>query len=237
MKSQFESLGGEFVLAAEKIAEKLLDIKAFVFDWDGVFSLGAKGVDVSSSFTEADSMGTNMMRYSYWRKNDEEPLAVAIITGANNPTAIQFAKREHFYAVYSRIHDKSRAIEHFCAMNNLEPYQVACCFDDVNDFPMARICGLRFMVRRAASPLLLDFARDNHLCDYITGSQSGQFAVREITDLVMGMHNIYEDVINSRIDYDWQYQNYFENRQGRETEFFTNNIHREIVPMKETPGQ
>jgi len=237
VKQQFESLGGEFVMAAEKIAEKLIDIKAFVFDWDGVFSLGAKGVGVSSSFTEADSMGTNMMRYSYWRKHDEEQMAVAIITGANNPTAIQFAQREHFYAVYSRIHDKSRAIEHFCKMNDLEPYQVACCFDDVNDFPMARICGLRFMVRRAASPLLMDFARDNQLCDYITGSQSGQFAVREITDLVMGMHNVYDEVINSRIDYDWQYQSYFEERQSRETVFFTNDIHREIVPMPLPTGQ
>ena len=237
MKKQFESLGGEFVLSAEKIAEKLNDIKAFVFDWDGVFSLGAKGEGVSSSFTEADSMGTNMMRYSYWRKNDATQMAVAIITGANNPTAIQFAKREHFYAVYSRIHDKSRAIEHFCEMNGLEPRQIACCFDDVNDFPMARICGLRFMVRRAASPLLMEFARNNDLCDYITGSQSGQFAVREITDLVMGMHNVYAEVINSRIAYDAQYQSYFEERQSRETLFFTNDTHRKVVPMTLPSGQ
>lgn len=231
MKDKFENLGGEFVLPAEKIAEKLLNIKAFVFDWDGVFSLGAKGVGVSSSFTEADSMGTNMLRYSYWRKNEEKPLAMAIITGANNPTAIQFAKREHFYAVYSSIHDKSKAIEHFCKLNDIEPHQVACCFDDVNDFPMARICGLRFMVRRAASPLLLDFARENKLCDYITGSQSGQFAVREITDLVMGMHNVYNDVIFSRIEYDQAYQHYFKNRQARETVFFTNDKQREIVSI------
>ncbi|WP_299463339.1 phosphatase [uncultured Microscilla sp.] len=231
MKKKFEDLGGEFVLAAEKIAEKLANIKAFVFDWDGVFSLGAKGVGVSSSFTEADSMGTNMLRYSHWRKNEKKTLAMAIITGANNPTAIQFAQREHFHAVYSSIHDKSKAIEHFCLLNHIAPEQVACCFDDVNDFPMARICGLRFMVRRAASPLLLDFAREHQLCDYITGSQSGQFAVREITDLVMGMHNVYKDVIFSRIAYDDDYQAYFKNRQTRETVFFTNDKQREIVPM------
>ena len=231
MKDKFEALGGEFVLPAEQMAEKLANIKAFVFDWDGVFSLGAKGVGVSSSFTEADSMGTNMLRYSYWRKNENTPLAMAIITGANNPTAIQFAQREHFYAVYAKIHDKSKAIEHFCELNGLTPDQIACCFDDVNDFPMARICGLRFMVRRAASPLLLDFARENQLCDYITGGQSGQFAVREITDLVMGMHDVYQDVIFSRIAYDEDYQAYFNNRQDRETVFFTNNKDREIIPM------
>lgn len=231
MKSHFEELGGEFVLPAKKIAEKLLDIKAFVFDWDGVFSLGAKGVGIASSFTEADSMGTNMLRYSYWRKNEENPLAVAIITGAKNPTAIQFAQREHFYAVYSKIHDKSKAIEHFCELNDLAPHQVACCFDDVNDFPMACICGLRFMVRRAASPLLMKFARENQLCDYITGGQSGQFAVREICDLVMGMHGIYPEVIFSRIAYDTAYQQYLGNRQAKETVFYTNDQQRRIIPM------
>ena len=68
-KSIFENLGAEFLLPQYKIAEKLQNIKAFVFDWDGVFNKGEKNATISSSFNEVDSMGTNLLRFSYFLKN------------------------------------------------------------------------------------------------------------------------------------------------------------------------
>ena len=88
----FEELGGEFVSPSSLMAEKWRGIKAIVFDWDGVFNTGLKGHETTSHFTEADSMGVNMLRFSNWLINKEQ-LTCAIITGQNNLSAAHFAKR------------------------------------------------------------------------------------------------------------------------------------------------
>ena len=64
-------MGAEFVISAEEIAQKFSQIKAFVFDWDGVFNTGEKNGGGSSSFNEIDSMGTNLLRFSYYLKNKQ----------------------------------------------------------------------------------------------------------------------------------------------------------------------
>jgi len=38
----FTQLGGEFITPVSELAEKLSSVKAFIFDWDGVFNDGTK---------------------------------------------------------------------------------------------------------------------------------------------------------------------------------------------------
>ena len=45
-------LQGKFVKNAEEFAAKIPQIKAFVFDWDGVFNSGEKSAEGSSLFSE-----------------------------------------------------------------------------------------------------------------------------------------------------------------------------------------
>ncbi len=61
-----EYFKGVFITDASVIQQKLKKIKAFIFDWDGVFNDGRKDIDGNSSFSEVDSMGVNMMRFSYY---------------------------------------------------------------------------------------------------------------------------------------------------------------------------
>src|ERR1700758_1861343 len=112
-KSIFENLGAEFLLPQYKIAEKLQNIKAFVFDWDGVFNNGQKNENGSSSFNEIDSMGTNLLRFSFFLLNKKLPLT-AIISGEKNESAFYFSKREHFNCSYFKIADKTFGINHLC---------------------------------------------------------------------------------------------------------------------------
>jgi 3-deoxy-D-manno-octulosonate 8-phosphate phosphatase (KDO 8-P phosphatase) len=85
----FENMGGVFVSSTPKIIEALGKIKAFVFDWDGVFNNAVKNENKSSNFNEADSMGTNMLRFSHYLLSNELP-KTAIISGERNEFAFYF---------------------------------------------------------------------------------------------------------------------------------------------------
>jgi 3-deoxy-D-manno-octulosonate 8-phosphate phosphatase (KDO 8-P phosphatase) len=217
VQASFESIGGCFVASPAEIAAALTDCRGAVFDWDGVFNSGRKGVSTESDFTEADSMGTNMLRYGLWRSVGRLPFT-AIISGEDNQSAIRFAARECFDSVYTGIKDKRNVIEHLSSQNDLDAKELICVFDDINDLGMAELCGVRLMVRREASPLLKEYAAQRSLCDYVTGSP--EFAVREVCELVLGLSGAHDDVVQSRVAYDEEYRRYFQARQAVTTRAF-----------------
>lgn len=210
--ARFTRLGGTFVQSPETLAERFRHITALVFDWDGVFNRGEKGGDASSGFTEADSMGINMLRYAIWRRDQQLPVC-AIITGEKNAAAEQFARRERFHGFYYGVKDKRSAMADCLARNSLKPEQVACIFDDINDLAMAVDSGLRVLVRRRASEMLRGYALETSACDYITANESGQYAVRESAELLLGLSGSFEAVIASRSAHDATYRAYFSSRQ------------------------
>ena len=215
----FKSLGAELVVMEDELSAKFSMIKAFVSDWDGVFNDGIKNPGNPSPYAEADSMGLNLLRYSFWLKKGKIP-PFAIITGAENPTAIELAKREHFQVVYSKIVDKKEALLHFCKIMNLHPSEVACFFDDANDLSMAKACGLRFLFRRNASPLFHRFVKEQQICDYVTANEGKNYAIREVSEVMMLLNNNYEQVLQSRADFDEKYQQYYQLRQSLSASFF-----------------
>ncbi len=160
-------------------------------------------------------MGVNMLRYGLWRRDGRLP-RTAIITGEPNASAELFAEREHFDALYQRVKDKRAALADFCGRYDLEPQHVACLFDDINDIGMASRCGVRILVRRDASDLLRDYLCRGAICDYVTASRSGDYAVREATELMLGLSCLFDETVESRVAFDAQYQTYFAARQAVE---------------------
>jgi 3-deoxy-D-manno-octulosonate 8-phosphate phosphatase (KDO 8-P phosphatase) len=215
--ARFAELGGRFLTDPQQLTVRLGEIRALVFDWDGVFNTGAKGHAAQSGFNEADSMGTNMLRYGLWRRDGDLPVT-AIITGENNPSAESFATREHFHAVYTGASDKAEAIDRLCAAYKLTTAQIACVFDDINDIGMARQCGARFLVPRGADSLFQDYLTRNGCVDYATAASSGRFAVREVAELVLGLLGVFDAVVDSRVAQDVPYRQYFSLRQEVETQ-------------------
>lgn len=208
----FRQLGGEFLLSPEALAARLAGIRAFVFDWDGVFNAGRKGGQTASTFGEADSMGTNLLRYALWRRDGALPF-VAVISGASNIVARQFAEREHFNAVFTGVRNKSDVFARVTAEHGIEPAECAFIFDDVNDFGPARQCGLRLMIRRRSSPLLLEYAATQGICDYVTGTEGGSGAVREVCEMLLGLSGAFDAVVASRTNFAPEYEHYFAARQ------------------------
>lgn len=217
---RFRAAGGSFITPVEELREKLNDCRGVIFDWDGVFNAGRKGQMTPSGFAEADSMGTNMLRYGLCRRSGSLPYT-AIISGEDNETAVAFAKREHMTAVYTGVRKKQDVVAHLCEESGLLPQQLACVFDDINDLAMAKICGLRFMVRRDASPLFTDFVETRRHCDYISGAGGDSYAVREICELMLGIMDFYPQAVESRVASDTDYEYYFKARQSVTTSCYT----------------
>src|ERR1700741_965630 len=101
----FTELGGTFCRPFAEFKDRLATIKAYIFDWDGVFNDGVKTAQGGSPFSAGDAVGTNMLRLGHWLRHKSLP-AVAVITGEENPAAQYLSQRDHFHAVYFKSTNK-----------------------------------------------------------------------------------------------------------------------------------
>jgi 3-deoxy-D-manno-octulosonate 8-phosphate phosphatase (KDO 8-P phosphatase) len=218
--SNFIEIGGQFISDHTLISRKLKDIKAFIFDWDGVFNNGQKSLDGGSNFSEVDSMGTNLLRFSHFLKKGALPLT-AVISGEKNDTAFYFCRRECFNYSFFKTPHKTDALNFICKEQKIKPEEVAYFFDDVLDLSVAAVCGLRLMVNRRANPLFVDYCVRHQLVDYLTGAEGGFCAVREATELLIGLNGNFDTVIHDRTHYTDNYKKYIDQRRAVKTQFFT----------------
>lgn len=221
---------GRFIVQPADIVKKLNNCKAYIFDWDGVFNDGYKSDNNSSPFSEIDSMGLNMLRFNHYLRTGINPI-VATITGESNALAYTLAKREHFTAVYFKIRNKIDALEHICKLHRLAPEEVAFVFDDILDFSVAPVAGVRIMVPHLSSPSLVEYAVKNNLVDYITHCDGQQNAVREASELFMMISGRYDETISNRVEFTDTYKDYLMHRDSVETSFFTSNELKTIQPV------
>ena len=226
----FISQGGNFVVPPSLISEKLSGIKAFIFDWDGVFNDGFKRDNLGSPFSEADSMGLNMLRFSYYLKYNFIP-KIFIITGENNQPALTLSNREAFAGVFLNVKNKIQALDMICQEHALLAEEVAFSFDDILDLSLAEKAGLRFMVKRSASPLLTQMVIKESWVDYVTANEGGNHAVREISELVIGLNGNFGTVVNERVKFSNTYSSYLSERNQIEPTFYTGRTG-QIEPLK-----
>ena len=218
----FSEKGGVFRIPSNEIQNRLLNVNALVLDWDGVFNDGVKDGEGGSLFSEVDSMGINMLRFSYYLKY-ERVLPVFIITGENNKPALRLSEREHFNGVYLKTTKKIDAIEHINKQFGLHHSGIAFVFDDVLDLGVAEEVLLRFYVRREANVLLNELVEDQKLADYFTFNTGSNNAVREVCELCMGLIGNYCETINQRKDFSPLYKAYLNTRNTIITQKFTGN--------------
>ncbi len=217
IEDTFVDIGGQFHTSAFDLRNRLENIKAYIFDWDGVFNDGRKGGDRVSTFSEVDSLGVNMMLFGHFLSN-RSLAKTGVITGEASPACLNWAQRENVNAVYVEAKQKDVALAHFCYTHGIEPENVAYFFDDVLDVPVAQKVGIRMAVCRAANPVFIDYLEKNKLVDYKSGSDGNNHAVREFCELMLCLMEKQFEVIDHRAAYDNFYQDYFNHRQQNSTE-------------------
>ena len=208
----FRAGGALLVASSGEFRARLANVRAFLFDWDGVFNPGRKSEGSPSGFSEADSMGTNLLRFAWWLRDQGRLPFTGILTGQDNPTAVRLAERERFDAVYRGFLNKRAALEDMRTRFDIRPDQVCFLFDDVLDLGVAAQCGLRTLVRNAGAPLLARYVVDQGLCEYVTGREGGAHAVRETAELLLGLTGDFEHVVNERATHSDLYCSYLDER-------------------------
>lgn len=209
--------GGQFFTPTNLFKGRLSNIKALLFDWDGVFNSGEKGV-IPSTFNEADSMGINMLRFGYYMLSGKIPYT-AIVTGETNQTAFKWAKRERFDDVFFQVKNKVELLAKLKASHKIEPDQVLFVFDDVLDLSLAKMVGARFLVNRKANPLFIEFCMKHNLCDYLTFSSGSENALREISEVALDGIGKFGATMEERMIYDGAYSEFLSEKMSKETNF------------------
>ena len=209
----FADRGGEFVASPSVFVAKAQKIKCIAFDWDGVFNSGVKGEGVYSYFSEVDSMGLNILRFG--RKIvSGDILFAGIISGEKNPSTEKFVNREHLNFKCLGFKNKTEGLNHVLKHFNLSPEEVAFVFDDILDLSVAKLCGLRFQIRRNATPMFNEYVKNRNLADYITANTGERFAVREVCELLLAALGVYDKAVDSRVAFDSVYASYIQERNS-----------------------
>ena len=190
----FVQIGGRFYTSAYNIQVKLKDIKAYVFDWDGVFNDARKGADLSGNYSEVDTVGIKMLRFAHFLMH-KNIARVAIFDEQNNDLAKSWGKRESVDEVYVNLRNKDEALQHFCDKHGIEPSNVAYVFDDIMDVSVARKAGIRLAVGRNDSPVFRNYLKEEKLVDYRSGNDGRNHAVREHCELLLMLFNKHHEVI------------------------------------------
>jgi 3-deoxy-D-manno-octulosonate 8-phosphate phosphatase (KDO 8-P phosphatase) len=220
---------GRFVAGEADVEKRLSKAKAFIFDWDGVFNNGFKLGQAGSGFSEVDSMGTNLLRFSYFLKTKHLPVT-AIISGEKNESAQFFAAREHYDMAFYKIAHKIDALSYLCDHKNIKPEEVVYFFDDVLDLSIARICGLRIMISKKATKLFIDDCIQNGFIDYISANDGGDHGVRESCEMLMSINSTFSEVLKQRTDLSDTYKEYLTYRNNITTRIFTKDKTGRIIP-------
>jgi 3-deoxy-D-manno-octulosonate 8-phosphate phosphatase, YrbI family len=153
---------------------KLHEIKAFVFDVDGVFTDGTVLVTESGDLLRAHNAKDG---YAI-RSAVLAGYPIGIITGGTSATIPRRFKMLGIEDIYIGSHTKIEALEDFCQKHGLKAQEVLFMGDDIPDLLAMRACGLACCPADAVEEV-------KQAAAYISPFVGGRGCVRDIVEQVM----------------------------------------------------
>ena len=166
-----------FQKKAKKIKLILLDVDGVLTD--GGITLDDRGVE-AKRFDVRDGQGIALLIHA--------GIEVGFITGRSSRIVRRRAKELGVTMVYQGVSDKTEIYERIKRKTGLQDEQIGYIGDDIPDLPVLQKAGLAIMVGGGWSGL-------QATVDYITKSEGGRGAVREISELVLKVQNKWRDVV------------------------------------------
>ena len=157
--------------------KKLRDIKAFVFDVDGVFTDGTVLVTESGDFLRAHHAKDG---YAV-RCAVTLGYPVGIITGGTSLTIPKRFDMLGITDVYLGAHAKMEPFLHFCAKYRLNPSQTLFMGDDIPDIEVMKACGLPCAPLDAVPEV-------QQVAHYISPYAGGKGCVRDVVEQTLRLH-------------------------------------------------
>ena len=154
--------------------EKLKNIKAFIFDVDGVLSL-----DVSPLDENGDPMRTANVKDGFAiRYALLNGFQVAIVTGANTQRVKLRYKKLGVELIYLNSFEKTGCLEDIIAKTGLQNDEILYMGDDLVDFPIMKEVGIPTCPLDAVPEI-------KAISLYISDRKGGEGCVRDVIEQVM----------------------------------------------------
>ena len=154
--------------------EKLIKIKNFVFDVDGVFTDGSIIVDNSGNelrvFNTRDGIAVKLatdLGYNF-----------CVISGGKNEGVRKRLNRLGIKNVYLGVNNKMEVFKSFMNDNNLKTSETMFMGDDIPDIQILKMVGLSCCPNDAAKEV-------RELVDYISIKKGGEGCVRDIIEQIL----------------------------------------------------
>ena len=152
----------------------LKNIKAFVFDVDGVFTDGSVYLMPDGSMCRVMNVldgyaVVKARKYNY---------PICVITGGDDPMVRNRINYLGITEYYAKVGDKLEKFEEFKAKYNLQNDEILTMGDDLPDMGMMRISGISACPENSVAEIKL-------VSDYISSIQGGKGAVRDVIEQVM----------------------------------------------------
>lgn len=154
--------------------EKLKDIKAFVFDVDGVFTDGSVYLLPGGNMCRV----MNVLDGYAVVKAIKNNYKIGVITGGNDD---QVRHRINYLGIsdyYAKSSNKRIDFEDFKSKYNLENEEILMMGDDLPDMEIMKMAGISACPKNSVPEV-------KEISDYISSIEGGKGAVREVIEQVM----------------------------------------------------
>jgi len=153
---------------------KLKNIKAFVFDVDGVFTDGSVYLLPGGNMCRVMSVLDGYAVVKALKKN----YLIGVITGGNDDEVRHRINYLGISDYYAKSPNKELDFEHFKTKYNLKNDEILMMGDDLPDVQIMKISGISACPKNAVPEV-------KEISDYISPIEGGQGAVRDVIEQVM----------------------------------------------------
>ncbi|SHF22573.1 3-deoxy-D-manno-octulosonate 8-phosphate phosphatase (KDO 8-P phosphatase) [Marinitoga hydrogenitolerans DSM 16785] len=154
--------------------DKLSRIKVFIMDVDGTLTDGKLYIGENREsfkvFNVKDGLGIKLLI--------NEDIIPVIISGRSSKIVLYRAKELGIKEIYQGVKDKIKIFEFLKKKYNLCNDNFAFIGDDLNDLPLMKLVGFKFVVKNASKELL-------DIADYVSKYNGGEGAVRDAINFII----------------------------------------------------
>jgi 3-deoxy-D-manno-octulosonate 8-phosphate phosphatase (KDO 8-P phosphatase) len=158
--------------------EDLVNVKAFIFDIDGVLSLQT----ISLNAFGVPNRTVNLRDGYALQLAVKKGYYVGIISGSNSKDYLKRLKLLGIKDIYLNSRSKIEHFNHFLKKYNLKSSSVLYMGDDIPDFRVMKETGVAVCPADADSEI-------KQIASYISDKKGGEGCVRDVIEQVLRLHN------------------------------------------------
>ena len=158
--------------------ENLIDIKAFIFDVDGVLTDGKLLISESGELLRSMNVKDGFaMKFAI-----DSGYKIGIISGGTNEAVRSRLENLGIEEIHLKSHDKIIHFENFVKKFGFKAKNILVMGDDIPDIPIIKAAGIGTCPQDAVPEV-------KSACQYVSKNEGGKGAVRDVIEQVMKIQN------------------------------------------------